>query len=62
MAHFFGAEELTELLKTMEFNAFSYYQTIFTLPNKMNSIEKPQRGYGRGSFVVMRAEKSLESN
>ena len=61
-AHFFSVEELTKFLKTMGFNTSLYYQTISTLPDEMNSIEKPQRGYGRGSFVAVRAKKSLESN
>jgi len=61
-AHFFSTEEVIVLLKTMGFNTSLYYQTIFTFPDKMNSIEKPQRGYGRGSFVIIRAKKLLESN
>jgi ubiquinone/menaquinone biosynthesis C-methylase UbiE len=59
-AHFFSAEELTELLKTMGFNTSSYYQTVFTYPDNMNSIEKPQRGFGSGSFVVMMSQKLLK--
>jgi len=58
-ANFFSVQRVTDLLRALEFNRFSYYQTLFKFPNKINSIEKPQKGFGKGSFVVIRAQKSL---
>jgi ubiquinone/menaquinone biosynthesis C-methylase UbiE len=57
-ADFLAAGEVTNLLKLSGFNRFSCYQTIFSLPDKMNRIEKPQKGYGKGGFVVISARKS----
>jgi ubiquinone/menaquinone biosynthesis C-methylase UbiE len=61
-ADFFSVEEMKDLLKTAGFNRFSFRQTIFQLPDKVNSIEKPQKGFGRGGFVVIGAKKSKKSN
>jgi ubiquinone/menaquinone biosynthesis C-methylase UbiE len=52
-ANFFGVKELTSLLESAGFKKISYYQTIFKLPGKMNSIEKPKKGFGKGGFVVI---------
>jgi ubiquinone/menaquinone biosynthesis C-methylase UbiE len=52
-ARFFGVKELTHLLEGVGFKNFSYYQTIFKLPEKINSIEKPKKGFGKGGFVVI---------
>jgi len=41
------------LLEGVGFKNFSYYQTIFKLPEKINSIEKPKKGFGKGGFVVI---------
>ena len=56
-ARFFSVTEVTELLEESDFSYFSYYQTISILPNDMKSVEKPQKGFGKGSFVVIAAEK-----
>lgn len=56
-ANFFSVDEVIELLKTLGFNRFSYYQTIFRLPEKIDTIEKPKRGFGKGGFVVIRAKR-----
>jgi ubiquinone/menaquinone biosynthesis C-methylase UbiE len=56
-ANFFGVKELTNLLESVGFKRFSYYQTIFKLPEKINSIEKPKKGFGKGGFVVISGEK-----
>ena len=57
-ANFFNVKEVTDLLKAIGFNRFSYYQTISKLPKKMNSVEKPKKGFGKGGFVVICAKKS----
>jgi len=56
-AHFFGVKEMTSLLKTAGFGRFSYYQTLFKLPDKIDFVEKPQKGFGKGGFVVIAGEK-----
>jgi len=60
-ASFFTVKELVNLLKAAAFNRFSYYQTIFQLPNQINSIEKPQKGFGKGGFVVVSAKKAKKN-
>ena len=56
-AHFFSVQEVTDLLKATRFNRFVYYQTIFKLPGTITSIEKPRKGSGKGSFVVIASRK-----
>jgi len=55
-AHFRSTEELTELLKQTGFQNFQYWQTLTQLNEK--EIEKPKEGYGKGSFVVIKAQKN----
>ena len=59
-ANFFSVKEITDLLKTAGFKRFSYYQTIFKFPDEINSIEKSQKGFGKGGFVVINTQKSGE--
>ena len=56
-ARFFSVKEATRLLKKIGFIRLSYYQTLFKLPDKIDSINKPRRGFGKGSFVVISGEK-----
>jgi len=56
-ANFFSPKEVADLLKQAGFNRLSYYQTVFKLPNRINSIEKPQKGFGKGGFVVISGKK-----
>jgi ubiquinone/menaquinone biosynthesis C-methylase UbiE len=56
-ATFFSIADLTALLKKAGFNRFSYCQTLFTLPDTMNAVEKPKKGFGKGGFVVISAKK-----
>ncbi|MBU1853696.1 MAG: class I SAM-dependent methyltransferase [Candidatus Omnitrophica bacterium] len=58
-ANFFGVKELTELFKTAGFNRFTYCQTVFHLPDKIKSIEKPKKDFGKGGFVVISARAKL---
>ena len=57
-ARFFSVTEVTELLEESDFSSFSYYQTISILPNDMESVEEPQKGFGKGGFVVIAAKKT----
>jgi ubiquinone/menaquinone biosynthesis C-methylase UbiE len=54
-AHFYSTKELTALLQQSGFQNFQYWQTLTSL--KETEIEKPQKGFGQGSFVVIKANK-----
>lgn len=54
-AHFYSAGEISSLLAGSGFGNFSYWQTLFN-PDA-NKIEQPLAGYGKGSFVVIKAER-----
>ena len=58
-ANFFSVKELVNLLKATGFNRFTYYQTVFHLPDKIKSIEKLKKGFGKGGFVVISARTRL---
>ncbi len=57
-AHFFNVKKVTDLLKMTGFSRFSYYQTLFGFPDKIDSVEKPQKSFGKGGFVVISALKT----
>ena len=56
-AKFFSVKEITGLLENAGFFNFSYYQTLFDLPGKINSIQKPKKGFGQGGFIIISGEK-----
>ena len=56
-ATFFGAREVRKMLEEAGFSKACFYQTLFKLPQYINSIESPLRGYGKGGFVVISAQK-----
>jgi len=56
-ANFFSVRDLSDLIKAAGFGKFSYYQTLSKIPDKMNSIEKPEKGFGKRGFVVIGAYK-----
>ncbi len=58
-ANFFSVKEIAKLLKDNKFGKFSFYQTIFNLPEKIKTIEVPLEGYGKGGFVVISGEKNV---
>lgn len=55
-ANFLIVEDVIDLLKATGFNRFSYYQTIFQMPEEMKSIDKPRKGFSKGGFVVISAQ------
>lgn len=59
-AKFFSVKEVIDLLGIVGFSKFYYYQTVFKLLDKIDSTEKPQKGFGKGGFIVISAKKSLE--
>ena len=56
-ANFFNVKEATDLLNAAGFSKFSYHQTLYKPPSKINLIQKPQKGFGKGGFVVIAATK-----
>ncbi len=54
-AHFHSTEEITDILRQSGFDKFQYWQTLTVL--KGDKIENPTDGYGKGSFVVIKAYK-----
>ena len=58
-ASFFGIKEITDLLENTGFSKFSYYQTLYNFPDRIKSVQKPQKGFGRGGFVVIAGEKTI---
>lgn len=54
-AHFHSTEEITELLQQAGFEKFKYWQTL--VKGNENEIEQPIPGFGKGSFVVIKAIK-----
>jgi len=60
-AKFFTVEDTAMLIKKAGFHKFSFYQTLFDLPEKITCIENPLKGYGLGGFVVISAVKKYKS-
>ena len=57
-AHFHSTDEITDLLAQADFGKFEYWQTLFK--EKSEQIEQPKKGFGDGSFVVIKAQKQLK--
>jgi len=56
-ATLFSPSEVIDFLKKVNFKKFETYQTIFNFPDKIKNIQQPMKGYGKGGFVVIDAEK-----
>ena len=56
-ANFFSAKELLKLIYSLGFSQISCYQTLFSLPQDIKSIQNPQEGFGKGGFVVISGRK-----
>ena len=56
-ATFRSAREVAALLQRAGFRTFSYCQTIFRDPARMDSPDPVREGYGEGCFAVVRADK-----
>ncbi len=54
-ANFYGTLELVKLLTDTGFGYFSFRQTIFKRLEEITGPEPVAEGYGKGSFVVVRA-------
>lgn len=55
---FYAAAEVAELLNKAGFAAVEFSQTLFHQPENTNATEPLVPGYGSGSYVLVRAEKS----
>jgi ubiquinone/menaquinone biosynthesis C-methylase UbiE len=53
-ATFYSVKKVTELLINAGFKNFEYAQTVYNQENVLHELES---GYGRGSFVVIKASK-----
>ncbi len=56
-ADFFSTGEILELLRKTGFKTDEIVQTVFSTLDQVKSIQQPEKGYGKGSFVVIRALK-----
>lgn len=56
-ARFYGVGEVERFLRNGGFRRLAFFQTIFHLPDEFGEVEPVREGYGRGSFVVVRAIK-----
>lgn len=57
-ARFYSTEEVYRILRRNNFTLIDTYQTVFGMLNEINEIQEPENGYGKGSFVVIKAEKT----
>ena len=57
IATFYSVDEVLSVLEKTEFKKVSFTQTIFVSLNETKNIEPAIEGYGKGSFVVINAQK-----
>ena len=57
IAHFYSIGDIISYLTAAGFRDFDFRQTIFQDLDKIKSIEPVKPGYGKGSFVVVKARK-----
>jgi SAM-dependent methyltransferase len=56
-ARFYEAQEMFSLLQDASFRVTSTIQTLFQTPPEVEESEEPQKGFGKGGFVVFEATK-----
>jgi SAM-dependent methyltransferase len=56
-AIFYGTDELIRSLAETGFGIGEIYQTVFGELDGISTVQEPLKGYGKGSFVVIEAEK-----
>lgn len=56
-ATFYSVAEVISALNKTDFRDFTFSQTIFRDLSNIDSVEPVKPGYGKGSFVVVRARK-----
>jgi ubiquinone/menaquinone biosynthesis C-methylase UbiE len=55
-ARFYSAKQVLDWLKKLAFKNLQTVQTIFRNPDKIQSLEPIEEGFGKGVFVVISAE------
>lgn len=56
-ATFYSVEEVISIMKKANFKDFSFRQTLFQPKEKLKNIESVKKGFGEGSFVVVKGIK-----
>jgi len=56
-AVFFGTKEPLELLNNTGFKTNNIYQTVFGKLDEISTVQNVLSGYGKGSFIVIKAQK-----
>lgn len=56
-ATFYSVKEVISIMKKAHFKEFSFRQTLFQHKNGLKDIEPVKRGFGEGSFVVIKGVK-----
>ena len=56
-ANFYSIEEVISILDNAKFKNLNFSQTIFHPLSAINKIEQVKKGYGKGSFVIIKAQK-----
>ncbi len=55
-ARFYSVNQTLDWLKKLEFDNLQTFQTIFENPDKIQSLEPIEEGFGKGLFVVISAK------
>ncbi|WP_054865181.1 class I SAM-dependent methyltransferase [Methanosarcina barkeri] len=58
-AHFLSATEVLTYLLEIGFENLEICQTLFKKPEKIESVELPEKGHGKGRFAVISARKTF---
>lgn len=56
-ANFYSTRRVVEELKRAGFKELSFVQTLFNPLDQISEVETPLMGYGKGSFIVIKALK-----
>ncbi|MBN2267790.1 MAG: methyltransferase domain-containing protein [Candidatus Babeliaceae bacterium] len=60
VAHLFSVDEVVAMVNELHFNVLSYWQTLFSLPEEITSVQEPIEGFGQGGFVVINCQKQID--
>ena len=57
-ATFYTVPRITKLLKAAHFSDLEYNQTLFGALDAIKTFQVPEKGFGKGSFIVVKAIKN----
>ena len=60
--HFLSVAEVSTYLAELGFERLEVSQTLFRQPEKIESIELPEKGHGKGGFAVLSARKPVQEH